>query len=401
MSVRALTWTAVFPQVPKRYRQPIYGHIDRRFLQCLAGAGSLAVIALLVIYTQPYRPAEVVQIADLSPRFAKLVREVEKEAKVEAPAAPFAKPSGKVSSGTHSGSALPWPGTVPNAAPGPPGELSPRPGARGPGHGPGSGGGSGGGVGNGGGVQGRALSAALAGAQQSLGSSLAGLGSSLDASGVRGGSGAGAVTGVGTNATGANGGVSARRSPRGGRAASDLALAGGYGAGGAPGSGGGQGDGAGGGDGGALAGAVVSVESVLPLAPSGGGGGDGGGGGGGGGASVGGRRRGASGESGGTAESKPYRSNASLLAVVRRNAAGIQFCYDNELKHQPGLRGKLVIAMSVAPSGEVSALTTVSNSVDSSPLLDCVLAQIREWRFPAIAEGVTRFQVPFVFTPPK
>jgi hypothetical protein len=31
----------------------------------------------------------------------------------------------------------------------------------------------------------------------------------------------------------------------------------------------------------------------------------------------------------------------------------------------------------------------------------CALAQMREWRFPAIPSGVTTFQAPFVFTPPR
>jgi len=96
-----------------------------------------------------------------------------------------------------------------------------------------------------------------------------------------------------------------------------------------------------------------------------------------------------------------YRSNASLLAVIQRYAAGIQYCYGTELKRDPGLKGKLVVAMTVAASGAVTEATVVQNTVGSSRLADCALAQIREWRFPAIPEGVTTFQTPFVFTPPS
>ena len=96
-----------------------------------------------------------------------------------------------------------------------------------------------------------------------------------------------------------------------------------------------------------------------------------------------------------------YRTNASLLAVIQRYAAGIQYCYGTELKRDPGLRGKMVVALTVAASGEVTEATLVQNSVGSARLADCALAQIREWRFPAIPEGVTTFQTPFVFTPPN
>ncbi|NOT33515.1 MAG: energy transducer TonB [Candidatus Eisenbacteria bacterium] len=96
-----------------------------------------------------------------------------------------------------------------------------------------------------------------------------------------------------------------------------------------------------------------------------------------------------------------YRSNASLLAVIQRYAAGIQYCYSNELKRDPSLRGKLVVAITVAASGAVTEASVISNSVRSDKLENCALSQIREWRFPPIPEGLTTFQAPFVFTPPN
>src|SRR5205085_3811243 len=96
-----------------------------------------------------------------------------------------------------------------------------------------------------------------------------------------------------------------------------------------------------------------------------------------------------------------YRTNASLLAVIRRYAAGIQYCYDSELKRDPTLKGKLVVAITVAASGAVTEARIVQNTMGSSGLTACALGQIRDWRFPAIPTGVTTFQAPFVFTPPN
>ena len=95
-----------------------------------------------------------------------------------------------------------------------------------------------------------------------------------------------------------------------------------------------------------------------------------------------------------------YRSNASLLAVIQKYAAGIQYCYGNQLKHDPTLRGKLIVALTVSAAGEVLQASIVQNSVGSPGLAECALSQIREWRFPPVPEGVTAFQAPFVFTPP-
>ncbi len=95
------------------------------------------------------------------------------------------------------------------------------------------------------------------------------------------------------------------------------------------------------------------------------------------------------------------RTDASLLAVVRRYAPGIQFCYDNQLEKQAGLGGKLVVAITVAASGQVTDARVVRDTVGSPELVSCATSQILTWRFPAIPEGVVTFQAPFIFTPPE
>lgn len=96
-----------------------------------------------------------------------------------------------------------------------------------------------------------------------------------------------------------------------------------------------------------------------------------------------------------------FRSTASLAAIIRKYAAGIQYCYENELKHDPGLEGKMVVVITVAANGQVSAVSISRDTVGSDDVRECVVTQIRGWKFPPIAEGATSFQAPFVFTPPK
>ena len=89
------------------------------------------------------------------------------------------------------------------------------------------------------------------------------------------------------------------------------------------------------------------------------------------------------------------------MAVVQKYAAGIQFCYGNELKRHEGLKGKLVVALTVSASGEVTDCEVIQNTLGVPAMSSCALSQIRDWKFPAIPTGVTTFQVPFVFTPPN
>jgi len=164
-------------------------------------------------------------------------------------------------------------------------------------------------------------------------------------------------------------------------------VGGGGGTGTGYGSGSGSGTGNGGGDGGTGSGWGGGTGNGTGWGGgTGGGSGSGGGGGGGGGS--------------GAAPPGVYRSNASLMAVVQKYAAGIQFCYGNELKRHEGLKGKLVVALTVAASGQVTDVTVIQNTLAGTGLAACALSQIRDWKFATIAQGVTTFQVPFVFTPP-
>jgi TonB family protein len=89
------------------------------------------------------------------------------------------------------------------------------------------------------------------------------------------------------------------------------------------------------------------------------------------------------------------------LNVVRRYAPGIQFCYDNELRKNPGLRGKLVVSLTVLANGTVSEAIVVQNTLRSTAVTECVMSQIRGWQFPTIPHGNSSFKTPFVFTPPE
>ena len=126
-----------------------------------------------------------------------------------------------------------------------------------------------------------------------------------------------------------------------------------------------------------------------------------GGGGGPGGTGSGGTGTGGTGSGSGVGSGSEGRSNASLLAVVRRYAAGIQFCYENELKRNPGLRGKLVFSLTVNAAGRVTEVVVVEDALGAGPVSTCALAQIRDWVFPPVEGGLTTFRAPFVFTPPQ
>ena len=357
------------------YRSGPFDASDVLFRRCLIGSSLCGLLFLVAVLLAPIQKQVITRLEQLPPRFARLI--LDKPVPKALPAADIVKPPG----GSPGEPGAPGPKELEPAAPKPatpePAPLAGRPDAA-PGPGPGSG------------SAGReraqqVVAARLASTTASLQQSLAGLSSSLQTTTagsapgrrsyvrtVRSGRSDHQLTAFSTDLAGATPSADLGGSTVGGSwvAIGSLSRAGGTG------GGGGDGGGAGGGRG-----------------SGGGGGADDGGGGGGGGGSGSGWGRGSG--------PGAYRSNASLLAVIQKYAAGIQYCYGNELKRRPGLSGKLVVALSVTASGEVLEATIVQDTVGSGALSACALSQIRGWKFPPIPEGTTTFQAPFIFTPPN
>ena len=92
------------------------------------------------------------------------------------------------------------------------------------------------------------------------------------------------------------------------------------------------------------------------------------------------------------------RSASSLMAVVRRYAPGIRYCYDTALESDRSLRGKMVFRITVATDGRVAAVDVVEDTLNSADVRRCALAQIEAWRF-GTATSASVFNAPFVFRP--
>ncbi len=131
--------------------------------------------------------------------------------------------------------------------------------------------------------------------------------------------------------------------------------------------------------GGGLAGrATTLVEGVA------GGGGGGGAGGGGRGPGDG---MGSGGGAGGTlqraAGGKASRSIEEIKLVFERNKGAIYAIYNRALREEPGLQGKVVLELRIAPSGEVLDCKIASSELLASELERKLLARIRQFDFGA------------------
>ncbi len=107
------------------------------------------------------------------------------------------------------------------------------------------------------------------------------------------------------------------------------------------------------------------------------------------------------------AEAKPAPKEAVATGLtadqVRRkldeNKAALQGCIDEALRRDPNLRvGKIHIATTIAPSGQVTAAKIDKGTVDQSPLGACLRRATRKIAFPAFAGDAFDVDIPIVVT---
>lgn len=147
--------------------------------------------------------------------------------------------------------------------------------------------------------------------------------------------------------------------------------------------------------GGGLAGqATTLVEGVA---------GGGGGGGAGGGGVRGGKGTGNGTGAGGTlqrgAGGKAARSIEDIRLVFDRNKGSIYSMYQRALRDDPGLQGKVVVELKIAPSGAVVGCRIVSSELHAAELEAKLLARIKQFDFGAKDVNETLITYPVDFLP--
>ena len=80
---------------------------------------------------------------------------------------------------------------------------------------------------------------------------------------------------------------------------------------------------------------------------------------------------------------KASRSREEIELVFDRNKGAIFALYNRALRNDPTLEGKLVLRLTIAPSGEVTACDIVSSELDDPDLEAKLVARVKMFRFEA------------------
>lgn len=88
--------------------------------------------------------------------------------------------------------------------------------------------------------------------------------------------------------------------------------------------------------------------------------------------------------------------SANVLGVVRRFQGQLNYCYEQELKSDPTLRGRVVVAWEVL-GGRAVDVHVVDNGTGSDSFARCIVSKIGNWRFSGVDDGFAKR--PFIFQP--
>jgi TonB family protein len=92
--------------------------------------------------------------------------------------------------------------------------------------------------------------------------------------------------------------------------------------------------------------------------------------------------------------------DAGVIAKeIRRRMGAVRACYERELKRNPQLGGKIVIRFVIGATGAVTEAEVESSSMGDDAVPECIILNIKRFRFPAPEGGSVEVSYPFVFQP--
>jgi protein TonB len=96
---------------------------------------------------------------------------------------------------------------------------------------------------------------------------------------------------------------------------------------------------------------------------------------------------------------KASRTREEVELVFDRNKSAIYALYSRALRDKPALQGKVVLEVTIAPSGEVTDCRIVSSELDDPELERKLVARVRMFRFEARDVAVMTTTKPIEFFP--
>jgi len=88
---------------------------------------------------------------------------------------------------------------------------------------------------------------------------------------------------------------------------------------------------------------------------------------------------------------------ANAEAAIARLRPGFRSCYNKGLANDPSMAGKIVLAIKIAPNGDVNDVSKVGGSGLASDVEQCIIKRAKSGTFDAPGGSGSTIQVPVTF----
>jgi TonB family protein len=89
-----------------------------------------------------------------------------------------------------------------------------------------------------------------------------------------------------------------------------------------------------------------------------------------------------------------------VVAMIKTRLRAIQMCYEQQLRRNPSLAGKVTVEFSIQPRGNVTDVKVKENTTNDAAVGTCVANTVSTFRFnPGPEGGSVTYAYPFVFSP--
>jgi hypothetical protein len=90
---------------------------------------------------------------------------------------------------------------------------------------------------------------------------------------------------------------------------------------------------------------------------------------------------------------------AALARFIKARLSAVQACYEQQLKRNPSLKGKIVVRFTIGSTGRITEVDIDDNQMGNDEVASCIKAKIRAWTTPFKPDGDATVSYPFVFQP--
>ncbi len=89
----------------------------------------------------------------------------------------------------------------------------------------------------------------------------------------------------------------------------------------------------------------------------------------------------------------------SLARYIQYRKKALEGCYDQQLKLDPTLKGKIVVSFTITTQGRVTGVSIDENTMGNDDVAACIKNLVRTWFFPVHPDQDAPVSFPFLFAP--